>query len=125
MTIGRPLKEINKSDFENLCGLHCTEQEICDFLDVTDKTLTKWCKQTYKKPFSEVYKIKRNKGNVSLRRRQWILAESNVTMSIWLGKQYLGQTDKVEQQVKADIKREDPLSESLRELAKNLKSDDK
>ncbi len=34
---------------------------------------------------------------MSLRRLQWKAAkENNVTMLIWLGKQYLGQTDKQE-----------------------------
>ena len=36
-------------------------------------------------------------GKISLRRSQLKLADSgNCTMNIWLGKQYLGQTDKVE-----------------------------
>ena len=35
---------------------------------------------------------------MSLRRQQFKSAEAgNVTMQIWLGKQYLGQTDKVEE----------------------------
>ena len=36
-------------------------------------------------------------GKTSLRRNQWRLAETNPTMAIWLGKQYLNQTDHVEQ----------------------------
>ena len=45
--------------------------------------------------FSEVYKTFRGKGNASLRRLQFKEAErGNVTMLIWLGKQWLGQTEK-------------------------------
>lgn len=42
---------------------------------------------------------KRGKGKISLRRHQMRLAEKNATMAIWLGKQYLGQTDRPEESV--------------------------
>ena len=35
---GRPKKYIDKDEFEKLCALQCTENEICGFFDVTDKT---------------------------------------------------------------------------------------
>lgn len=87
---------IDKKQFENLCGLQCTLLEICDFFDVEDDTLNNWCKKTYGTTFSEVFKIKRGKGQISLRRMQWKLAEKNAAMAIFLGKQYLGQKDKIE-----------------------------
>ena len=87
---------IDKKVFENLCGIQCTLAEICDAFDVEDDTLNSWCKKTYGTTFSEVFKVKRGKGQISLRRMQWKLAEKNPTMAIWLGKQYLGQRDKVE-----------------------------
>lgn len=87
---------IDKKQFENLCGLQCTLFEICDFFDVEDDTLNSWCKKTYGTTFSEVFKKKRGKGQISLRRMQWKLAEKNATMAIFLGKQYLGQKDKIE-----------------------------
>jgi hypothetical protein len=90
---GRPKKKINKKTFEGLCGIQCTEEEICDVLEVTDKTLNKWCKETYGVNFSDIFKVKRGVGRVSLRRTQWKLAEKNVAMAIWLGKQFLGQKE--------------------------------
>ena len=87
---------IDKKQFENLCGLQCTLLEICDFFDVEDDTLNSWCKKTYGTTFSEVFKLKRGKGQISLRRMQWKLAEKNTAMAIFLGKQYLGQKDKIE-----------------------------
>lgn len=95
---GRPKKYINQKQFESLCAIQCTQEEICGVLDVCDETLTDWCRETYGKRFSEVFKIKRQLGKASLRRSQWKLAEKNATMGIWLGKQYLGQKD--EQQLK-------------------------
>jgi hypothetical protein len=95
--MGRPKKEIHQEEFEKLCALQCTEEEICNWFGVTDKTLCSWCKRTYKKTFSEIFKEKRSKGKVSLRRTQFKLAQKSPAMAIFLGKQYLGQTDKVEQ----------------------------
>lgn len=95
--MARPLKEISQKDFEKLCGLQCTKEEICCFFDVTDKTLERWCKRTYKKGFSEVFEQKRGTGKISLRRSQFELAMKNANMAIWLGKQYLGQRDAPEE----------------------------
>ena len=38
VSMARPRKEIDQKQFENLCGLQCTLEEICGFFDVTDKT---------------------------------------------------------------------------------------
>lgn len=93
--MARPRKEIDQRQFESLCGLQCTKEEICGFFGITDKTLENWCKRTYKIGFSEVFKQKRGAGRISLRRSQFRLAEKNAAMAIFLGKQYLGQSDKV------------------------------
>ena len=91
--MARPRKEIDQKQFENLCGLQCTLEEICGWFDVCSDTLETWCKRTYKRSFSEVFAQKRGLGKISLRRQQWRLAEKNANMAIWLGKQYLGQKD--------------------------------
>lgn len=83
--------------------IQCTEEEICAVLDVDDMTLAKWCKRTYGLRFSEVFKQKRQGGRASLRRNQWKLSETNPTMAIWLGKQYLGQRDKQEDEIQAEM----------------------
>lgn len=121
---GRPRKEIDQNQFENLCGLQCTLEEICGWFDITDKTLDSWCKRTYGKSFSEVFREKRGLGKISLRRSQWRLAEKNANMAIWLGKQYLGQRDQVDANLAVDVVKEDALSESLREFAESIESDD-
>ena len=96
--MARPRKEIDQKQFENLCGLQCTLEEFCGWFNVTDKTLDSWCKRTYGKSFSEVFREKRGLGKISLRRSQWRLAEKNANMAIWLGKQYLGQKDQEAQE---------------------------
>lgn len=99
---GRPLKPINQIEFEKLCGLQCTLEEICGWFDVCSDTLETWCKRTYKRSFSEVFAQKRGVGKISLRRSQWRLAEKNANMAIWLGKQYLDQKDIVEQNINTE-----------------------
>ena len=84
---------ISQSQFESLCAIQCTREEICAVLNVSDKTLDRWCQNTYGKYFSAIFAEKRQLGKVSLRRSQWRMAEKDKTMSIWLGKQYLGQRD--------------------------------
>lgn len=91
--MGRPQKPISKRQFEKLCGMQCTQEEICGVLDVCKDTLIDWCKREYNMNFSNVFKEKRAAGRASLRRKQFDLAGKNATMGIWLGKQYLEQKD--------------------------------
>ena len=91
---GRPQKEIDKEQFEKLCEMQCTLEEITGFFRVSDKTLEQWCRNTYDMNFSEVFKQKRQAGKISLRRSQFQLAKKSAAMAIFLGKNYLGQTDK-------------------------------
>lgn len=109
---GRPRKTIDQEQFEKLCELQCTQEEICGWFDVTDKTLTSWCKTTYGVSFSEIYNKKREKGKISLRRAQFQLAQKNAAMAIFLGKNYLGQTDRIEQIV-TQIEDLTPLADML------------
>ena len=97
--MGRPRKQIDKTEFEKRSFLQCTKQEFCSWFDTTDKTLERWCKETYGMGFSEVFRIKRENGIISLRRTQFQLAEKSPAMAIFLGKNLLGQTDKMEQTV--------------------------
>lgn len=92
--VGRPKKEIDYVMVEKLASIMCTQEEIASFLGLSVKTLQR------DEEFSRVYKKAQETGKMSLRRIQWKLAEKNTAMAIWLGKQYLGQTDKVETLIK-------------------------
>lgn len=93
---GRPRKEIDKELFKKLCGIMCTLDEIAGMFDCSPDTIERWCKREYKLNFAEVYKIESAKGKTSLRRYQFKLAQKSAAMAIFLGKNYLGQTDKQE-----------------------------
>lgn len=95
--MARPKHPIDWEQVKKLCQLHCTQEEVAAFVECCLDTLQNRCKDELGISFSEFYKEKRLAGKVSLRRSQWALATSgNASMNIWLGKQHLGQKDKIE-----------------------------
>lgn len=137
--IGRPKKEFDKKTFTDLVGLGCTQEEICWFFrDETGKsanidTLTRWCKREFGMTFQEYF---RQNGcmalKIQLRRNQMNLSKSSAAMAIFLGKNLLGQTDKVEQTIMevedlsslAEMLRDDAPAESEGEDANSNPADD-
>ena len=91
--MGRPKKEIDQKAFEGLCGLQCTKDEICEFLEISSKTLNKWCKEIYKQTFSLVFAKKGVTGRISHRRAGFKLAKTNAAVWIFLAKNMLGMKD--------------------------------
>lgn len=94
--MARPRKEIDRDEFEKLCALQCTKAEVAGFFNVSEDTIGRWCKRTYKESFAVVFANKRSGGKISLRRSQFRLAEKDSRMAIWLGKQYLEQCEPIE-----------------------------
>ena len=87
-------KPINQKQFESLCAIQCTKEEMCSVLDVTEKTVKSWFNEVYNENFSLVFSKKKEMGKMSLRRKQWELAQKgNSTMQVWLGKNMLKQSD--------------------------------
>lgn len=100
--MGRQRIEIDKKTFENLCGIQCTLEEIAGVFECSEDTVERWCKRTYRATFADTYKKHSMKGKISLRRSQFRLAEKNASMAIFLGKNYLGQRDVIEQQINTE-----------------------
>jgi len=98
--MARPRIEINRSEFEKLCSIQCTKEEIAGFFNCSEDTIERWCGREYKASFAVVFSQKRGLGKISLRRSQFRMAETNPSMAIWLGKQYLGQKEQQEVTVK-------------------------
>ena len=95
--------KIKRDQFENMCGIQCTEEEIASVFGVSVDTLERWCSNEYGRGFAEVFREKRQFGKASLRRKQWLKAtdDMDTTMLIFLGKQYLGQADRISQSITA------------------------
>jgi hypothetical protein len=115
--VGRPLIEIDWKEFDKLCGLQCTQEDIADFFECSVDTISRAVKREKGKSFAEYFALKKKKGQISLRRMQWKLAETSVAMSIWLGKQYLDQREPLAgsaQDENAEVESLKPLVELLR-----------
>jgi hypothetical protein len=95
--IGRPPKPLDWKQVEALCKIQCTEEEICSVVDLSTDALNKRCRKEQGVTFKQFFHKKRSGGKASLRRNQWRMSENIPTMAIWLGKQYLAQSDKNEQ----------------------------
>lgn len=117
--MGRPRKEIDQGQFEKLCGLQCTADEICGWFSVSQDTLERWCKRVYKRTFADTFAEKRQAGKISLRRSQWKLADKSPAMAIFLGKNYLGQSDHVEIVDTTALDKLDAILKTARENATN------
>jgi len=95
MVMGRPRIEIDWVEFDKLCTMQCTLVEIAGWFECSEDTIERRIREKYDCTFAELFTQKRSKGKISLRRKQYETAlKGNVAMLIWLGKQYLGQSDK-------------------------------
>lgn len=92
---GRPRIEINWDEFDKLCALQCTKREVAEWFKCCEETIENVLRKEKKTTFSAYWEQKAQVGKISLRRKQFEVAKSgNVTMLIWLGKQWLDQRDK-------------------------------
>lgn len=104
--MGRPRIEIDWEEFDKLCKIQCTLEEIAGWFNCSEDTIENRVKEMHGITFSEYFKQKRASGKISLRRKQFQTAQSgNVSMLIWLGKQYLNQSDKREENISLDHKK--------------------
>ena len=107
-TRGRKPIEYDQKDFESLMAIQCTLPEVCAFFNHkygrgSEDSIERWCQRTYGKKFAEVCEEKKMLGRISIRRAQFrLLEKGNVSMCIFLGKNYLGQSDNVKIESRAD-----------------------
>lgn len=88
--MARPRKNIDAETVKKLAAINCSAAEIGAFVGCSVDTLSR--------RYADAIKEGRLTGNVSFKRKMWETAMGgNVTMMIWLSKQILGYTDKVEE----------------------------
>jgi hypothetical protein len=84
--MARPPIDIDASDVYKLAKFHCSNKEIAEFFDCSTDTI--------ERRFAAELTKGRAESRINLRKLQWqSAAKGNVSMQIWLGKQYLGQLD--------------------------------
>lgn len=94
--MGRPRKTVDWEQFDKLCSLQCSGEEIAAFFGMCYETLNTVCKREKNATFLELFAEKRVHGKIALRRRQYQAAiEGNSTMLVWLGKNWLQQNDQL------------------------------
>jgi hypothetical protein len=105
--MGRPPKAIEAIDgaeLKKLMAFHPSRQEAADWFEVSVSTLDRFIKREYACTYEEF----RDKGFVrtkmAIKRKQIEMALSgDRVMLIWTGKQYLGQSEKIEQEIHDQI----------------------
>lgn len=86
---GRPRVALDAGQVERMAALGCTVDEIAGVFRCSGRTL--------QRHFCHPLERGRAMMRIALRRKQFELAEAgDCTMLIWLGKQLLGQSNKVE-----------------------------
>ena len=110
---GRPIKDIDYKKLDSLCFIHCTGVEIAAILEMSYESLNEKLKKERGVGFLEYFAEKSAGGKMSLRRKQYTMAQTNPTMSIWLGKNWLSQTDKTEIDHKSSDSSMSPKDNSL------------
>ena len=83
---GRPRIKMDAEQVEHLAEFGCTTLEIAKFFKCDESTV--------RKNYKEELLAGRVKMKIKLRQIQFKLAETNAAMSIFLGKNYLAQTDR-------------------------------
>lgn len=111
---GRPRVEIDKKQFENLCALFCTKEEIARFFECSEDTIDRWCKRTYHETFAVVSAQKRVRGIISLRRAGFEMAQTNPSVHIFYAKNHLGMADHTIIEDKGQDERVDKLIEAIK-----------
>jgi len=107
--MGRPRKFIDWEEFGKLCAMQCTAEEIAAWFDMSREVMNDKIKEEYGCTFTQIFKVMRSKGFISLRRMQYKSAQKgSVPMQKWLGQQWLGQADKqdINQNIDHNVKHE-------------------
>jgi hypothetical protein len=88
--MGRPKANIDVEVVKAMASVGATNTDIADYIGVSDVTIRN-------RFFDVLLKCRADRRN-KLREMQWQAAQKgNTAMLIWLGKQELGQSEKVEQ----------------------------
>ena len=89
--VGSPKAKVDVEILKNLASIGCPTYEIASVMNVSARTL--------KRNFAEIIDQYKERGKASLRKKMYDKAvkKDNTMMQIFLSKNYLGMSDKVQQ----------------------------
>lgn len=108
---GRPKIKIDWKEFDQLCYMQCTLQEIADWFHCSPDTLERRLKEEKGQSFAPYFEKKRVGGKIALRRNLMKMSEKHSAVAIFLAKNWLGMKDKQE------IEHSGNISKSIEELS--------
>lgn len=93
-------------DFErvfDLAAYQSSKREIYAIMNICETELLRAGNEKYNEQFNKFYLAGKEAGKNDLRLSQFKMARKNAAMAIFLGKQYLGQSDNPNQLISADL----------------------
>jgi len=94
--MARTEKDISLKDVRKLARLQCTRLEAAAFLGIRKQTFDRLIREDER--VRDAWEQGKQLGKISLRRKQFKLADDSAPMAIFLGKQYLDQREIVTQE---------------------------
>ena len=71
----------DQKQFESLCGMQCSVEELCGWFGCDEAALNTWCMDTYGEDFRSAFDRLAMMGRIVLRRDQVAAAKKNVSMA--------------------------------------------
>ncbi len=103
--MARPKANIDWEKVNEYLKAQCDGVSIAGLLGICPDTLYRSCQEIHKIGFAEYSAKKKVEGVELLKAKQYQVAmEGDRTMLVWLGKQYAGQKDKIENEHQGAIK---------------------
>lgn len=102
--MGRPKIIINDKLFDTLIQLPIIKDDVAKCLGCSPDTLETYCKTRFQATFSALSDQNRQNFRKNIIAKQYEMAlKGDRVMLIWLGKQYCGQVEKIEQKIEQKI----------------------
>lgn len=74
-------REFDRKQFESLCSMQCSVEELCGWFGCDEAALSAWCMDTYGEDFRSAFDRLAMMGRIVLRRDQVAAAKKNVSMA--------------------------------------------
>lgn len=119
--MGRPVFELDDKNFDVAIQLPMIKADICLLMGgCSEDTIERYVKKRFGKTFAELQSERRQHFRKNILGKQYELAmRGDRVMLIWLGKQYLGQAEKIEQ--KATMRLEEMIAEPIEPNKEQIK----